>query len=300
MAEAERFERSKGFPLPVFKTGALDHYATPPLAILACFGNIGKALYHRQMVKKVLYGIILLFALIGLVFTAVFVAMRFDLLNVRGTIDERNDFFGDVLGVDTCAVEVCAWQDTPEWATVREGLRKDADVLTRVSVETGVPARLIAAVVVPEQLRFFTSEREVYKQVFEPLKILGSLSQFSLGVSGIKQETATEINRRRGELVEPQVLYTQLTDPKDHYYSYLYTALFIKQIVGEWAAAGHPIDTEPAIIATLFNIGFENSHPNPTPQVGGAQIEVGGTVYTFGELAGSFYHSAELNDVLPD
>ncbi len=29
-AEAERFERSVGCPTPVFKTGALDLYATPP------------------------------------------------------------------------------------------------------------------------------------------------------------------------------------------------------------------------------------------------------------------------------
>ncbi len=30
LAEAVRFELTKGFPLPVFKTGAIDHSATPP------------------------------------------------------------------------------------------------------------------------------------------------------------------------------------------------------------------------------------------------------------------------------
>ena len=39
------------------------------------------------------YTIVIIFALIGLATTGVFVAMRFDLLNVRGSIDERNEFF---------------------------------------------------------------------------------------------------------------------------------------------------------------------------------------------------------------
>ena len=30
LAEAVRFELTNGFPLPVFKTGAIDHSATPP------------------------------------------------------------------------------------------------------------------------------------------------------------------------------------------------------------------------------------------------------------------------------
>lgn len=30
MAEAVRFELTNGFPLPVFKTGAFNHSATPP------------------------------------------------------------------------------------------------------------------------------------------------------------------------------------------------------------------------------------------------------------------------------
>ena len=247
--------------------------------------------------KKVLYGIVIFFALVGVLFTAVFIAMQFGLLNVRGSIAERNSFFGSVLG-DACSSE-CAWQETPEWATVAEGLRKDVGVINQVSVETGVPARLIAAVVVQEQMRFFTSEREIYKRVFEPLKILGSLSEFSLGVSGIKQDPAAEVDRRRGELVEPQLLYERLTDPKNHYYSYLYTALFIKQITEEWREAGHPIERDPGVIVTLFNIGFLNSEPKPNPQVGGAIITISGIPYTFGALGESFFYSSELVDVFP-
>ena len=151
-----------------------------------------------------------LFALIGVTFVIVFFLMRFDLLNVRGTIDARNEFF---LGTTTpkelvynCvdhSIEKCPWNESPEWAVVKGGLEKDAEVIARVAGETGVPARLIAAAVIPEQIRFFTSEREIFKRYFEPLKILGSLSQFSLGVSGIKQETAENIERFANDTSSP-------------------------------------------------------------------------------------------------
>ena len=34
LAEAVRFELTNGFPLPVFKTGAIDHSATLPLKLI--------------------------------------------------------------------------------------------------------------------------------------------------------------------------------------------------------------------------------------------------------------------------
>lgn len=264
-----------------------------------------------KLLRTVATTLILIFAAIGLLFTSVFVGMQFGWFNVRGASSERNASIGTVLGAvtDTCTTP-CAWSESAEWDVVREGLRKDAATLLRVEKETGVPARLIATVVVPEQLRFFTSDRETFKQIFQPLKILGSLSQFSLGVAGIKQETANEIERRIAPELAPlitypddtrsaQILFERLTDQHDHYWSYLYAALFIKEILTEWETAGHPIDTRPGIMATLFNIGFQNSHPNANPQVGGAVIEIGGTTYTFGELGASFYDSAELRGIFP-
>lgn len=255
-------------------------------------------------------GIIFLFvfALIGATFTTVLIGMQFGWFNVRGAINERNASLGAVLHAGPCMG--CAWVDSPEWNVVREGLRKDAPTILRVSQETGVPARLIAAVVVPEQLRFFTSERETFKQIFEPLKILGSLSQFSLGVAGIKQDTAVAIERRLPpdlahlityppESNAPQLLFERLTDQHDHYWSYLYAALFLKIIHTDWAYAGFPIDTKPGVAVTLFNIGFENSRPHSAPQVGGAEITVGDTAYTFGELGEEFYISEELRDLFP-
>jgi hypothetical protein len=286
------------------------------------------------MSKRPLFQLILLllvgvFALIGLFFTLVFIGMQFGLFNVPGAIAERNRFFTEHINLnDQTAAAIrsgctsaspCLWNETPEWAVVREGLRKDKEVINRVAQETGVPARLIAAVVVPEQLRFFTSEREVFKRYFEPLKILGSLSQFSLGVSGIKEDTARAIEQHASDpsssfypgvgydtlLVYPKESdptherFLRLTDAKDHYYSYLYTAIFLKEIMSQWRIAGYDIARSPGITTTLFNIGFVRSIPKPDPQIGGARIEIGGTPYTFGELGAKFYDSEELRDIFP-
>ncbi|PIR82996.1 hypothetical protein COU19_02945 [Candidatus Kaiserbacteria bacterium CG10_big_fil_rev_8_21_14_0_10_56_12] len=280
----------------------------------------------------------LLFACIGLLFTTVFVGMQFGLFNVRGSIDARNSSIltattspahtslmalimnlvpaSPPAGDTSCTggQATCAWPETREWAVVAGGLAKDLPLIERVAAETGVSPRTIAAVVVPEQLRFFTSEREVFKRYFEPLKILGSLSKFSLGVSGIKQETAQVIEDHANDPASPyyhgpeaahllaydpaanhdEVLFNRLTDEKDHYYSYLYTALFIKEIMAQWKRAGYDLSGRPDIVATIFNIGFGGSLPHVDPTVGGSLITVGGVDYTFGSLAGAFYRSGEL------
>ncbi len=282
-----------------------------------------------QYLKIVFYVLLCVFAVIGVVFTAVFVAMQFGWLNVRGSIESRNQFFSAASGKPVLSanhtpcvdptIPACAWSATPEWAVIKAGLTKDAATIKNVSIKTGVPERLIVAAVVPEQTRFFTAEREVFKRYFEPLKILGSLSQFSLGVSGIKQETAKDIERYAASTTSPlypgagmsgliaydegeqhdTALYDRLTNEHDHYYSYLYTALFIKEIEAQWQRAGLDISDNPGVIVTLFNVGFQASRPNASPQVAGATIETGGTIYTYGELGAAFYDSEELTDLFP-
>jgi hypothetical protein len=272
------------------------------------------------------------FAFIGIVFTFIYIGMQFGLFNVRGTSTERNAFFLSAVApsvahrvesrsapCDDTSATVCDWNKNPQWEVVKEGLRKDKDIIARVSLETGVSPRLIASVVIPEQIRFFTAEREVFKSYFEPLKILGSLSQFSLGVSGIKQETAVQIERHAldasssffpGSSIAPllkypegvahdQALFARLTDEKDHYYSYLYTAVAIKELMSQWERASFPLDQKPGIVITLFNIGFGKSHPHAAPELGGAPIQVGGKTYSFGVLGEQFYLSNELRDVFP-
>jgi hypothetical protein len=174
-------------------------------------------------------------------------------------------------------------------------------------------------VVVPEQTRFFTSNREVFKRYFEPLKILGSLSQFSLGVSGIKQETAEQIEEYANDPSSPfypgpgmseliayedgadhdAELFARLTDAKDHYYSLLYTALYIREIEEQWKRAGFDISNNPEAVATLFNIGFKASNPNAHPRAAGSVIQTGGRAYSYGALGGLFYESGELAGEFP-
>lgn len=281
---------------------------------------------NNPLLKKSLLAAIGIFALIGMLFTAVFIGMQFEWFNVRGSSIERNKFFAiasstalEVPCVDKTK-KTCEWNETPEWEVIKNGLQKDADIIERVSKETGVSKRMIASVVIPEQARFFTSEREVFKRYFEPMKILGSMSQFSLGVSGIKEKTALEIevnlaNERSvfypgpeyAKLIayEPRVsdrekeLFNRLTDEKNHYYSYLYTALYIKEIESQWKANGFGISENPEVVATLFNIGFQGSNPNPNPKVGGTSINLGGKKYIYGDLAAHFYRSEEMKSVFP-
>lgn len=271
------------------------------------------------------------FAAIGLLFTLVFIGMQLNLFTVRGSIASRNQFFvggtpaaKTLLPVSTppCsdpAKKVCDWNETHEWSAIEGGFQKDAAKIQKVSAETGVSSRMIAAVVLPEQTRFFTANRDVFKRYFEPLKILGTLSQFSLGVSGIKQTTATQIETYANDPSSPfypgsdiaaliayapgtdhdTELFSRLTDAKDHYYQYLYTAIFIKEIESQWGREGFDISGRPEIIATLFNIGFAASHPNADPKAAGAPITTGGQTYAYGELGSLFYHSDALTNLFP-
>ncbi len=141
----------------------------------------------------------------------------------------------------------------------------------------------------------------------------------SLGVSGIKEDTANAIEAHANDPTSPfypgagsaaliaypagvdhdAELYNRLTDAKDHYYSLLYTALYIQEIEAQWQRAGYDISNNPGAIVTLFNIGFVGSHPNASPRAAGAAIEAGGKTYVYGQLGAEFYNSNELLDVLP-
>lgn len=286
----------------------------------------------KRVFKWAAIAIVLALAAAGAAFISVFFLMRYGLLNVRGSAAERDAFFAAAstaapaatapASASACVdaqLAECGWNETPEWEAIRGGLLKDAGALARVSQETGVSARMIAAVIVPEQTRFFTSNREVFKRYFEPLKILGSLSQFSLGVSGIKQETAEQIEEHASDPSSPfypgpgmseliayedgadhdAELFARLTDAKDHYYSLLYTALYIREIEEQWKRAGFDISNNPEAIATLFNIGFKASSPNAHPRAAGAVIKTGGRAYSYGALGGLFYESGELAGEFP-
>ena len=296
-----------------------------------------KCVDMRHFLKIIAGCVIVLFAGIGLATTTVYFSMQQGLLNVRGSITERNASFGAVPSIAKNATSseavtaltngciepekqttACEWFETTQWAVVKGGLEKDTALINRVALETGVSPRMIVAAVIPEQIRFFTDNREVFKRYFEPLKLLASLSQFSLGVSGIKQETALKIEEYASttsstfypgesaakllwypetERGKNNALFNRLTDEKDHYYSYLYTALYLKEITAQWERAGYDVRTRPDVLVTLFNLGFKASQPKSNPQVGGATISVGGQKYSFGYLGSLFYESNELAEV---
>jgi hypothetical protein len=252
------------------------------------------------------------FAVVGFTLTFGYFAVKFGLTNTKGIVDKQREGFFDKNNIDSLNLK---WNKGEEWQVLKEALIRDKNVLERVEAETGVPSRLIISVVLVEQLRLFNSEREVFKQVFAPLKILGTQSQFSWGVSGIKPETAklTEkylkdknsiyyLGERYENLLDfktnsiDEERFSRIIDYKDRYFSYLYTALYIKELATSWKNSGFNISNKPEILATLFNIGFENSKPKPNPDMGGAEISINGVVYSFGRLAGEFYYSDELGE----
>jgi hypothetical protein len=213
---------------------------------------------------------------------------------------------------------VFSWMNIAEWQDFKVAVAKDKKLIDSASRSAGVESRLIVACLVGEQIRLFNSSREAYKRWIGPLKILSVESQFSFGVTGIKENTAIEIESRLKDSLSvfyPGKQFQHLldfsgTDPKkeriqrltsyrDHYYSYLYASLFLKQVMHQWRRAGFSIEHRPEILATLFNIGFANSKPKQNPEVGGALIKIKDKEYTFGTIASQFYYSGELMDLFP-
>lgn len=212
---------------------------------------------------------------------------------------------------------VFPWMDNEEWDTIRQAIVKDKNVIEKAAAAAGVEPRLLVSCAIVEQVRLFNSSRELFKKFFEPLKILGNANKISLGIMGVKENTAVQIEEHLKAKSSPYYLGTDLENILDyadssdgdkrynrltedsHYYSYLYGALYLKQFETQWENAGHDIKFRPEIAGTLFNVGFPQSKPNPSPKVGGSKIDVQGTKYTFGSLAYEFYYSGELLDAFP-
>ncbi len=271
------------------------------------------------MLKKAFTILLYLFAAIGLFLVAGYAAVRFGLTNEKGIIDIQREEFLGAFEVDK-SESVTDWHTSEEWAVLEDAIRRDQDVIQKAANDSGVSARLIVANLVAEQLRLFFTEREAYKQFFYPLKILGPQTQFSWGVMGMKEDTAIQVEQNLKDASSPYYLgafyegsldfaatttdmktarFVRMTDQYNHYWSYLYAGFYLKQVASQWGHAGFPIDSEVAVLSTLYNIGFANSVPKPNPQVGGAAIEIGVNTYSFGGLAKDFYDSSLLIDIFP-
>jgi hypothetical protein len=210
------------------------------------------------------------------------------------------------------------WMNIQEWSDFKIAVAKDVELVDSVAQQTDVEGRLIVSCLVGEQIRLFNSDREAYKKWISPLKILSVESMFSFGVTGIKEHTAIQIEEH---LKNPKSIYylgekyahlldfktnnptqeriSRLTDFHNHYYSYLYAAIFLKQVKMQWERAGFPIDHRPEILVTLFNVGYPQSVPKAHPKVGGSTIKIKDKAYTFGAVAYQFYYSGELYDLFP-
>lgn len=268
------------------------------------------------MFKKLFTIAVYLFAAIGFFLVAGYFAVRLGLTNEPGIIDVQRETFLGAAVVESRYEG--PWQASEEWQILEGAIRRDEAVLRRAAEDAGVSPRVILASLVAEQLRLFFTEREAYKQFFYPLKILGPQTQFSWGVMGMKEETAIQVEAHLTDPSSPfypgkqyehfldfntadtkSERFARMTDQHDHYYSYLYAGLALKELQAQWRGAGFPIESNVGVLSTLYNIGFARSVPKKDPQIGGAAIEVAGTVYSFGGIASDFYQSDLLTDIFP-
>src|SRR3989339_1709632 len=262
------------------------------------------------MLKKIFNIIVYIFAIIGLFLTAGFFAVKYGATDTTGIIDSQQANFIEGAGVVTepgTSTGPYYWSTLPEWQVIKSAILKDKAVIYRASATADVSPRLIISQLAVEQLRLFYTERESYKKFFEPLKILGSQTKFSWGVMGVKEETAIQIENNLKDASSEFYLgksfenlldfkttdvteerFTRMTNQRDHYYSYLYAGLYIKQMMNQWKVAGFDIAKKPEVVSTLYNIGFSHSVPKNDPKSGGAKIEIGDYVYSFGSLGAEF------------
>jgi len=213
---------------------------------------------------------------------------------------------------------VFEWMNIEEWNYFKLSVIKDTALIDSAARLCGIESRLIVSVLLGEQMRLFNSSRETYKVVLRPLKILSVESNFSLGVTGVKQETAMQAEKY---LKDSTSLYylgknsehlldfksadptkertDRLVDYHNHFYSYLYAGVILAEVSHQWKKSGFDISDRPEILATLFNVGYAWSKPKINPSVGGSTIRINEKNYTFGALAFEFYYSGEMADVFP-
>lgn len=210
------------------------------------------------------------------------------------------------------------WMNIDVWKDFKIALLKDRNIIDSVAKVTGVEPRMIVAVLLGEQIRMFTSNRDLYKRWLAPLKLLLIENRITYGVTGIMENTALRIETNLKDSLSEYYIGSKFSHMLDfpanidvqaerlrrlrddsHYYSYLYTALMLKQTIQKWKVNGVDISERPEILSTIFNIGFHKVVPNPNPKVGGSKIEIDGITYTFGSLSYEFYYSGEMVEYFP-
>lgn len=279
----------------------------------------------NRKVLNIIYTVFLyIFALIGFIFVCVLIAMQYGWLNVKGASSSRNKYFqmpaSAILSVTNNNSVKSEWMTTDQWNLMKYVFTRDQEIIKRAANDAGVSPRVLLGGVMGEQFRFFNNRRESFKNYFEPMKILASLSNTSFGIAGIKPKTVGQIEDGLknpsspfylGPEMENIITYDpsmtdiesvrmdRITNTNDPYYSYLYVGLYMRQIEAQWSKAGYDIHNQAGIMATLYNLGFYYSKPNANPAIGGSLINIDGVDYTFGDIAHEFYNSDELLDIYP-
>ena len=220
------------------------------------------------------------------------------------------------------------WSNYKEWKEFCKVIKADKKAIDSVSQLTGVESRMIVMCLVGEQVRMFNSGREKFKKYVVPFNRLILPTNRGYGVTGILQNTAVKIEQNLFDKKSPfyagdyfqkcinlkdsfpeyvndtieahkSIIIQRLINRADHFYSYLYTAFFLRQFQAHWEKSGLSLSNRPEILGTLYNLGYQKSKPKKNPSVGGSNFIVGNKDYTFGGLCYEFYYSGELQELFP-
>lgn len=249
-------------------------------------------------------------------------------LKMKDNKSYRNEIASIKINNDLKTLSIFSWSNCREWKQFCKAVIKDKRSIDSVSRLTGVESRFIVMCLVGEQIRMFNSGREAFKKYVTPFNYLILPTNRGYGVTGILEHTALKIEQNlfdkkskfyAGDYFQnvvnlkdsfPEVVNDTISAHKfltiqrlikggDHYYSYLYTAFFLRQFQAHWVKEGFTLDNRPEILGTLFNLGYQKSIPKSNPEVGGSNFNVGGIEYTFGGICYEFYYSGELQDYFP-
>jgi hypothetical protein len=249
-------------------------------------------------------------------------------LKMKDNKEYQKELANIQINSDLKTLSIFPWSNCREWKQFSNAVKADKRAIDSVSKLTGVESRFIVMCLVGEQVRMFNSGREAFKKYVTPFNHLILPTNRGYGVTGILEHTALKIEKNLfdrnsdfyagdyfrnvvnlndsfPELVNDTIeshkhlTIQRLIKGGDHYYSYLYTAFFLRQFQAHWVKAGYTLENRPEILGTLFNLGYQKSKPKKNPEVGGSNFNVGGIEYTFGGICYEFYYSGELQDYFP-
>jgi len=226
-----------------------------------------------------------------------------DAINIK--MKDNKSYQKELAGIkvssDIKTLSLYPWANCREWKEFSNAVKADRHAIDSVSRLTGVESRFIVMCLVGEQVRMFNSGREAFKKYVTPFNHLILPTNRGYGVTGILEHTALKIESNLFDTKSPfyagdyfqnvvnlsdsfpelvndtiaahkHLTIQRLIKRGDHYYSYLYTAFFLRQFQAHWVKAGYTLENQPEILATLFNLGYQKSKPKKNPEVGGSNF----------------------------